>query len=303
MKILACFAVPAILVAQAPAPSLSQRLKTEAPEVEAMGKEFKYKEALARVEAMIPATKPDFVKGDPRKGLESSQEYSSLMAMHSLAGKMALLGGDWAKAKEHFSKAQAVAKENFTNFNEVVAPLIQTWQKAMEDSTKALEENAARRKEVEAKAEKDRTPQDQEVLKAVAVWEGNLKNGGKVIKQLGDHAEGLRKDSEAFNNPIDGVDKDLKNEAETLASDKFKGDKAKYVAAVLNTPGNFALPSQADKVKLLCRLVFLDPANTRATKSLEAAIQGKEVPVPEERKLAPAKKAPAKKAPAKKSGN
>jgi phosphopantetheinyl transferase (holo-ACP synthase) len=301
MKRLAFLATPAILLAQAPAPSLSQQLRTESPAVDALAKEFKYKEALAKVEGMIPAAKPDFVKGDPRKGLESSQEYSSLMAMHALGGKMALLAGDWAKAKDHFVKAQTVATENHTNFKEVAAPLIQTWQKAMEDSTKSLEENAARRKDAEAKAEKDRTPQDQDVLKAVAVWENNVKNGGKVIKQLEDHADGLRKDTEAFAKPIEGIDKDLKVEADLLASDKFKGDKSKYVTAVLNTPKNFELPSQTDKVKLLYRLLYLDPANTRAIKSLEAAKLGQEVPVPEEKK-APAAKAPAKKAAKKQPG-
>jgi hypothetical protein len=294
MRTLAFFAIPAILVAQAPAPSLSQRLKADTPAVEALTKQFKYREALTKVEALIPAVKPEFVKGDPRRGFESSQEYSSLMAVNSLSGKLALLSGDWSKAKDYFAKAQEVAKENHANFSEVATPLIQTWQKAMEDSSKALQDNAARRKEVEAKAEKDHTAQDQEVVKAVAVWEGNLKNGGKVVKQLQEHSEGLRKDAEAFAKPIEGVDKDIKAEADTLA-DKFKGDKAKYVVAVLNTPGNFALPSQADKVKLLYRLVFLDPANTRAARSLEAGIQGMDVPLPEEKKLAPAKKVTPKK--------
>jgi len=295
MRTLALFAIPALLVAQAPAPTLSQRLKADTPAVEALTKAFKYQEALAKAETMIPATRPEFVKGDPRKGFESSQEYSSLMAIYSQCGKLALLGGDWAKGKDYFAKAQEVAKANHSNFTEVAGPLTQTWQKAMEDSSKALQDNAARRKEVEAKGGKDLTAQDQEVLNAVAVWENNLKNGGKVVKQLQDHSEGLRKDAEAFSKPIEGVDKDIKAEADTLASDKFKGDKAKYVAAVLNTPGNFALPTQADKVKLLYRLVFLDPANTRAAKSLEAGIQGLDVPVPEEKKLAPAKKAAPKK--------
>lgn len=301
MKTLALLALPALLIAQDPAPSLSQRLKADGPAVEALAKDHKYKDALAKAEALIPAVKPEFVKGDPRKGLESSQEYGSLMALHSLAGKMALMGGDWARAKEHFSKAQAVAKENHGNFSEVAAPLVQTWQKAMEDSQKNLDENAARRKDVDAKAEKDRNAQDKEVLAAVAVWEANVKNGGRVVKQLQDHADGLRKDGEAFVKPIEGVEKDLKAEDEVLSSDKFKGDKAKYVTAVLNTPTNFALPSQADKIKLLNRLVFLDPANARAAKSLDAAIAGQEVPVPEEKKPAtPAKKAPAKKPAAKK---
>ncbi len=294
MKRTLCLALPAALVAQAPAPSLSQRLKTDAPAIDALAKEFKFKDALAKAEQMIPAAKPDFVKGDPRKGLESSQEYSSLMAMYSLAGKMALMAGDWEKAKGLFGKAQEVAKENHSNFTEVATPLIQTWQKAMADSKKALEDNAARRKDAEAKAAKDRTPQDQEVLKAVDVWEGNLKNGDKVIKSLKDHMDILGKDAEAFAKPIEGVDKDLKAEAETLASDKFKNDKGKYVTAVLNTPSNFALPSQADKVKLVSRLVFLDPSNVRAQKTLDAAIQGKDIPVPEEKK-APARKAPARK--------
>lgn len=303
MKAIVCLAMPAALVAQAPAPSLSQRVRSEAPAIEALGKEFKFKEALAKAEALIPASKPEFAKGDPRKGFESSQEYGSLMSAYSLCGKMALMGGDWAKAKEAFTKAQAVATENHAAFSEVVAPVIQTWQKAMEDSQKQLADAAARRKEVEAKPEKDRTPQDMDVLKAVAVWEGNLKTGPKTIKQLQDLADGLKKDAEAFAKPIEGVDKDLKAEADTLAGDKFKGDKAKYVAAVLNTPDNFAMPSQLDKIKLINRLLFLDPSNARAAKSLEAAEKGLPVPVPEEKKApkATAKSAPAKKAPAKKS--
>lgn len=288
-------ALPAVLMAQAPAPSLAQRFRTESPAIDQLFKEFKYKESLAKAEGMIPAAHPEFNKSNPSKGFESSQEYSSLMAIYSVTGKAALLSGDWAKAKEMFTKARTVAQENHSNFTEVSAPIVQLWQKAMEDSKKQLDDNAAHRKEVEAKAEKDRTPQDLELLKAIGVWEGNLTNGAKLLKQLSDHAGGLKKDAEAFVKPLEGVDLDLKSEADTLAGDKFKGDKSKYVTAVLNTPKNFDLPSQGDKVKLLFRLTFLDPANARAAKSLQAAIEGKDVPVPEEKKLAPAKKVPAKK--------
>ena len=285
-------ALPALLVAQAPAPSLSQRFRTESPAIDQLIKEFKYRDARAKAETLVPATQPEFVKSTPQKGLESSQEYSSLMAIYSLNGKAALLGGDWAKAKDYFAKARTVAEQNHAAFTEVTAPIIQTWEKAMADSRKNLEDNAARRKEVEAKAEKDRTPQDLDLLKAVAVWDANMTNGSKLIKQLGDHAAGLKKDAEAFTKPMEGVDADLKAEDETLAGEKFKGDKSKYVTAVLNTPKNFELPTQGDKVKLLYRLTFLDPTNTRASKSLQAAIEGKEVPVPVEKK-APAKKAKA----------
>jgi hypothetical protein len=278
-------------VAQAPAPTLAQRFRSESPAIEQLLKEFKYKEASAKAEALIPAAHPEFVKTDVRKGLDSSQEFSSLMAIYSLAGKASLLSGNWEKAKEMFTKARTVALENHSNFLDVTAPLIQTWEKAMADSRKQLDDTAAVRKEIEAKAEKDRTPQEKELLQAVGVWEGNISNGGKLLKQLGEHGAGLKKDSEAFDKPLEGVGADLKSEAETLAGDKFKGDKAKYVTAVLNTPKNFDLPSQADKVKLLSRLTVLDPANVRAAKSLEAAIQDKPVPVPEEKKAAPAKKA------------
>lgn len=296
IRTLASLALPALLVAQAPAPTLAQRFRSESPAIDQLFKEFKYKDALVKAEGMIPATHPEFVKSDPRKGLESSQEFSTLMAVYSVSGKASLLSGDWAKAKEMFTKARTVAQENHSNFTEVTAPIIQTWEKAMADSKQQLDENAARRKDVEAKAEKDRTPQDQDLLKAVGVWEGNLANGTKLIKQLMDHAGGLKKDAEAFVKPLEGVDQDLKSEGDTLAGEKFKGDKAKYVTAVLNTPKNFELPTQGDKVKLLYRLTFLDPANARAAKSLQAAIEGKDVPVAEEKKLAPGKKAPAKKA-------
>lgn len=295
IRTLASLALPALLVAQAPAPTLAQRFRSESPAIDQLFKEFKYKDALAKAEGMIPATHPEFIKSDPRKGLESSQEFSTLMAVYSVTGKASLLSGDWAKAKEMFTKARTVAQENHSNFTEVTAPIIQTWEKAMADSKQQLDENAARRKDVEAKAEKDRTPQDQDLLKAIGVWEGNLANGTKLIKQLTDHAGGLKKDAEAFVKPLEGVDLDLKSEGDTLAGEKFKGDKAKYVTAVLNTPKNFELPTQGDKVKLLYRLTFLDPANARAAKSLQAAIEGKDVPVAEEKKLAPGKKAPAKK--------
>jgi len=215
----------------------------------------------------LPALQ-DTLKSDVRKGRESSQEFSSLMAIYSLAGKADLLSGNWEKAKEMFTKARTVAQENHANFVDVTAPLIQTWEKAMADSNKELETVAARRKEVEAKAEKDRTVQDKELLQAVAVWEGNLNNGGKLLKQLGEHGAGLKKDADAFDKPLEGVGADLKSEAETLAGDKFKGDKAKYVIAVLNTPKNFDLPSKADRVKLLFRLTFLDPANVRAASAV-----------------------------------
>jgi hypothetical protein len=295
IRALSCLALPAILVAQAPAPSLAQRFRSESPALDQLFKEFKYKEALAKAEGLIPASHPEFVKTDPRKGFESSQEFSSLMAIYSVTGKAALLSGDWAKGKEMFTKARTVAQENHSNFTDVTAGIQQTWQKAMEDSKKQLEDNAARRKEVEAKPEKDRTPQDLDLLKAVGVWESNLTNGTKLIKQLSDHAAGLKKDADAFAKPLEGVEADLKSEADTLAGEKFKGDTSKYVAAVLNTPKNFDLPTQGDKVKLLHRLMFLDPANARAAKSLQAAIEGKPVPVAEEKKLAPAKRVPAKK--------
>ncbi|MBI4911611.1 MAG: hypothetical protein HY823_02635 [Acidobacteria bacterium] len=292
-----CLTLPAALAAQAPAPSLSQRYKAEFPGIEALLKEFKSKEALAKAEALIPGARPDYVKGDPRKSLESSQEFNSLMLAYSLAGRAALSSGDWAKARDYFGKAQAVARENHALTTEVVVnPLVETWKKAMEDSRKMLEENAARIKEAEAKAQKDRTPADGETLNAATVWRNNLSNGGKTIQQLQEHAAGLKRDADAFTAPLEGLDKDLKAEEETIQSEKFKGDKAKYVTAVLNTPKNFELPSQADKVKLLYRLTFLDPANARALKSLQAAVEGKDVPVPEEKKVAPApKKAPAKK--------
>jgi hypothetical protein len=287
IRALACLALPAIVAAQAPATNLTTRFRTESPAIDQLFKEFKYKDALAKVEALIPATHPEYAKNDPKKALsESTQEFSALMATYSLAGKASLLSGDWAKAKEMFTKARTVAQENHANFLDVTAPISQTWEKAMVDSRKQLDDVAARRKETEAKPEKDRTPQDQELLKAVGVWEGNLVNGAKLIKQLGDHAAGLKKDATAFDKPLEGVDLDLKAESETLAGDKFKGDKGKYVSAVLNTPKNFDLPSQGDKVKLLYRLTFLDPTNARAAKSLQAAIEGKEVPVPEEKKAA-----------------
>jgi hypothetical protein len=87
------------------------------------------------------------------------------------------------------------------------------------------------------------------------------------------------------------VDKKIKIEAEEMM--KFKGDKAAYVKALLNTPSNLAgIAKPADKAAWLNRLLVLAPANATAAKKLALVKEGK--PTDEPAKKAPKAK-PAKK--------
>ena len=52
--------VSSFLAAQDKAPSLADRLKTESPAVDQLLKAFDAKQAMAKAEALIPATKPIF---------------------------------------------------------------------------------------------------------------------------------------------------------------------------------------------------------------------------------------------------
>jgi hypothetical protein len=287
----ALLALPAILAAQdaAPAPTIAQRLKAGEAEITKLMEAMDGRAALAKAEALVPAAKPAFVKTNPRTGLESSQEYNSLMGVYSLCAKTALAAGEWEKAKGFLEKAQEVAKENQTETATVIAPLIETWNKAMEGSKKALEDGAELRKTLEAKT--DRTPAEEQELNNFKIHDNNMKNGPRAIAGLQSSLDGLKSDAAAFEAPIASVDKKIKIEAEEMM--KFKGDKAAYVKALLNTPSNLAgIAKPADKAAWLNRLLVLAPANATAAKKLALVKEGK--PTDEPAKKAPKAK-PAKK--------
>lgn len=287
--------VPALvsaLAAQDTAPSLTQRFKAESPAINQLLTSQEGKQALAKAEALIPANKPEFDKSSPAKGLASSTEYGTLMSIYTLAGKAAVTSGDWEKAVTYFHKAKEIAVENHLGASAALAPAIDMWKKAESAGKTYLEEGAARRKELQEKT--SRSESEEVELKNFQTHEDNVKKGPMAVKQLTGILDGLKEDSEHFDGPIAGIEKSIKAEKEQIDSPQFKGDKIKYVNAVMNPTNLATRATQADKVGFVNRLIFLDPANKKALKQLDVLL-GKAAPEPE-------KKAPSK-SKKKKKGN
>lgn len=268
--------LPALLMAQDKAPeTIAQRFKAESPSLDKLLNERDGAAALAKTQALIPAALPAFDKTSAATGLASSSELSALMAVHSYAGKAALLSGDWEKALDYFKKAEEIAKTNAAETALALAPTIETWKTAIANGKKEMETGAARKAELKAKAKRDE--REEQELKNFEIHENNIRQGPLQVARIQGSLDGLKSDSEGFAKAIEGVQKSLAEEKENLT--KFKGDKAKYVSAVYN-PKNMALrQTKDDKLNFLVRLVFLDPKNTKVKAEIDR-LMGKAPAVP-----------------------
>lgn len=279
----AIFLIPAlvsVLAAQDQAPTLSQRFKAESPAINQLLAAFDSKQALAKAEALIPLNKPEFDKSSPAKGLASSSEFGALMSIYTTAGKAAVAFGDWEKAVGYFNRAKEIAVENATGAAVALAPAMEVWKKAESAGKTYLEEGAARRKELLEKA--SRSESEEVELKNFQTHEDNVKKGPLAVAQLKGVLDGLREDSEHFDGPIAGIEKSIKAEKEQMDSPQFKGDKIKYVNAVMNPTNLNTRTSQADKIGFVNRLLFLDPSNKKALKQLDILL-GKATAEPEQK--------------------
>ena len=293
----AIFLVPALvsaLAAQDQALTLTQRFKAESPAINQLMASFDGKQALAKAEAMMPTNKPEFDKSSPAKGLASSSEYGALMSIYTVAGKAAVTAGDWEKAVGYFRKAKEIAAENQVGAAVALAPAIEMWKKAESTGKTYIEEGAARRKELIEKA--SRSESEEVELKNFQTHEDNVKKGPMAVSQLQGIVDGLKEDAEHFDAPIAGIEKSIKAEKEQIDSPQFKGDKIKYVKAVMNPSNLDTRATKADKIGFVNRLLFLDPNNKKSLNQMDILL-GKAAPQPEK----PAKKAPSKSK--KKKGN
>ena len=285
----AIFLIPALIsasvvAAQDQAPTLAQRFKAESPAISQLLASFEGKQALAKAEALIPASKPEFDKSSPAKGIASSSEFAALMNIYTTAGKAAVASGDWEKAVGYFRMAKEIATENYTGTAVALAPAIEMWKKAESAGKAFLEEGAARRKELLEKASCSEAEQVE--LKNFKTHEDNVKNGPKAVAQLQGTLDGLKEDADHFDSSINGIEKSIKAEKEQIAAPPFKGDKIKYVSAVMNPTNLESRTTKVDKIGFVNRLLFLDPNSKKSQKQLDVLL-GKAAPEP-------VKKAPSK---------
>lgn len=271
------FAVAA-LVAQAPAPqTLAQKVASESKAIEALRAENPL-EAFNKAKALLPATKPAFNKGDSndmRSMMEATygsiREWQALIEIHRLIYNTAIAAGRFEDAKSSVETARELAKEMHVEALGPFGIYRATWAKVADEASKALEEL----KTIEAVEEKTRTPQQVERLAFLKTneitFQNNSRDSKRVLTSLDTPIKNLEAQTHDFDAPIAKMEKRLKDETDDQL--KFKGDKAKYAMALVNSVG---LKPENKEVALasLYRAQYLDPSNKEIQKYIDY-LQGK----------------------------
>jgi septal ring factor EnvC (AmiA/AmiB activator) len=269
-------------------------------EMDGLMQSMKYGDVVDKIRAIIPAEIPDFPRdpANPQAVVKGFYEMGSLQDFHDYLYRALLMSGDTEGAIACIKTAEEIAKRNAADTETGLAPTIESWSKAVGESTKSIEEAAPIKEKLEAekeslqaeKAQIESMPKrkrahnqrlaaieaDLAAIEAdlaalaqdMAVWENNVKRAPATIDQLNGYIDTAKKDAAKFANDIKDMESDLAAEGDEIES-KHGGSKAKYVAAVLR---DASAKDQKEKVRFLNRLLFLDPKNAAVKKQLDAAI-------------------------------
>ena len=247
-------AVQAPPAAPAPAPSLEDQFKAQAPAIEAL-KDSDPAAALAKVEAMIPAVPPAFNRTDFGKAQDSMGEYNALTDMYRLAANCANTNGQWEKAKDYAEKAKANAQATYDNCVPPFTAFQDSWKKAVAESQQNLDEEAALIKNDHTNAEQIKRMQFLQTHETI--FKTNIANGKKMVDAVDARLKDLKDQASDFDPFISSIDAHLKEEADYLA--KVKGDKHVYANALLRSAD-----TNTDKAAALAglrRALVVDPGN------------------------------------------
>ena len=326
--------LPAVaLVAQSPAPvDLTQKFNTELPGINQMLKNYQAAEAMAKVEGMIPATRPAFNGANLQTIGQSMDNAQGLLSFYRLWANAASEAGQWEKAVEIQQKRLKTAQDIKADLEKAQAPLAAQWEKAAKDSQDYIAKGEPRKKELEpvisafkaeyeelksgkkklSKKEADefnargaKIGQDEQELAqinaALPVHKQNLANAPKVLKVISDNrkeADGMIKAAETSVAKAKEVlatqnDEITKfNTEQVMKKVKIVGKK-NWVDAVLRNHENITKLNGAQaQAAFLNRLLVLDPGNATASKALDNLKQGKDAFAKDAK---PAKKAGKKK--------
>ncbi len=300
-RIFPLFLLAPVLTALAPttpdAQTLAQKVATETKVIEALKLENPV-EALQQAKALLPATKLTFDKTSLQAAFLSIRKWNAQIDTYRLIYNTAIAAGHYEEAKDAAEKGRDLAKELQVEamgpFNDFKA----TWVKAGKASKDLLDEIKSLEAQVEANrvaAAANPNPkvtieeanpeimrqheisQRLAFLKAnEAIYKENIENSTKAVAPLEGPIKELESRTHEFDGSIVQWEEYLKVEAESIAT-RYKGDKIKYAAALLNG----VPPKPEDKevaLVALRRAVFLDPRNAAIEKRIDQ-ILGK-VPTP-----------------------
>lgn len=266
-------AAPAAQPAPAPAPSLSNQYRSAKPAIEALAKEDPAA-ALAKAEALIPATAPAFDKTNPQTVAKSVNDGNALVAIYKLNASVASTAGEWEKCKDYAQKAQQSAKDLAAAAEGPMTDYMKLWQGAVDKSKAALDDE----KVLDAKT--TRTPEEQKTLDGYKANEAtnqfNVAKGPGQVASTQSNLKNLKDQPGDFDAYIASVDGRIKSEAADIA--KFDGDKAKYVASAAKQ--FMKLDDKEQALSLMRRLHVLAPDNKHVAGHI-AFLSGKGPDVPE----------------------
>ena len=285
---LSCLLMAPALVAQAPAPppapSLGDRVKAERVVVEKLIADLHYSEALKQAEALIPADKPAFDKKDNGTLVRSCADYLDLAQAHRLALDAADTAGAWEKALEHAKNAKALATESYDAIKVPFAGTLAYYQQSGLRAKQVLAENDARIKELKAKTPLD--PGERQELDLALGVEKEVVDSAKWVTFFQTYLDVTKRESESYDSLIKLLDDKIQGEAKQVEDYKAgKGDKRKWVEAVISTPAYLeAQGDKAGKARWLHRLLILDPENKKVQRQLDILNGRTPEPLPKAKK-------------------
>jgi hypothetical protein len=278
--------IAASLVAQAPAPSLGDRVKAERPAVEKLTAELDAPAAQKRAEALLPTARPTFDKTNLQTILNSGTAFLDAAEAYRLAAEAADSAGAWEKALEYAKAAQSLATECYAAVKEPLTQHVAYHNHVVLRSKQVLEENKDRIAELQAKANRDAG--EQQELELVAGEQKAQVESAKWAKYFQTYLDFAKAQNSGFDPLVKVMEDKLKSEAEQVANyTAGDGDRLKWVEAVVSSQAY--LEAQGDKAgqaRWLYRLLVISPESKRVQHALDV-LQGKAAPAPAK----PAKKA------------
>ena len=258
-----------VLTAQAPAPSLGDRVKAERPAVEQLMKELKFPEAVKRAEALLPATRPTFDKANNQTLVQSCGLYLDLAEANRLAAEAADSAGAWEKALEYAKAAKGLAVESYAGVKEPFGQTVAYYTQAVARAKQVLSENDARIKELKGKSVLD--PGERQELDLALGVEKEAVDSAKWVTFFQTYLDVTKRESEAYDPLVKVMEGKLKGEADQIEDYKAgKGDKTKWVEAVISSPAYLeAQGDKSGKARFLYRLTTLDPDNRKVQHQLD----------------------------------
>jgi len=282
---LSVFLLPAALVAQAPAPSLGERVKAERPVIEKLQAELNYSEALKRAEALLPATRPVFDKKDNTTLVQSCAANLDMAEALRLAAEAADSAGAWEKALDFAKTAKSLATEANDGIKEPFSQTVAYYAQAGVRAKEILQENQDRIKSL--KERKDLDPGERQELDLAIGVEKEVVESAKWVKFFQTYLDVTKRTSESYDPLVKVMEEKLKGEASQIEEYKAgKGEKTKWVEAVISTPAYLErFTEKSGKAQWLNRLAFLDPDSKKVQHQLDI-LSGKATAAP----VKPAKK-------------